>query len=129
MIFREFLYLHKLKGNLRLKPLELEELQRKKLTAIVRQAYENVPFYHKKLRQAGIKPDDIKTLSDMQKIPITTRNELQSSSLKDLVASNVNPNTLIKETTSGSTGIPLTTFFSQKVKDFDRGNSYQTFFL
>jgi len=42
-----------------------------KLKAIIRHAYENVPFYHRKFDRAGIIPDDITSISDLSKIPFT----------------------------------------------------------
>jgi len=59
------------------------------LRAILKHAYENVPFYHKKFKRAGIKPDDIKSFSDLRKVPFTTKFEIQASPLKDVVARNV----------------------------------------
>lgn len=87
--------------------------------ALVRYAYENVPFYHRKFRSVGLKPDDVKTLDDLHKIPVTTKSEIQASLLRDLVAVNVDVDTLIRRTTSGSTGIPLATFADQRVSDFE----------
>lgn len=46
---------------------EKEELQLKRLQETVKIAYENVPFYTKRLDEAGIKPEDIKTLEDIEK--------------------------------------------------------------
>jgi phenylacetate-CoA ligase len=93
-------------------------MQWMKLRAILKHAYENVPFYHKKFRQVGIKPDDIKSFSDLQKVPFTTKFEVQASSFKDIVARNVNIDRCRKTTTSGSTGIPLTVLSDRAAEDF-----------
>ncbi|RLI39757.1 phenylacetate--CoA ligase family protein, partial [Candidatus Bathyarchaeota archaeon] len=58
-----------------LKPSILRKMQNKRLRAIVKHAYSNVPFYHKKFEEAGIKPDDIKSVEDLNKIPLTTKLE------------------------------------------------------
>jgi len=47
---------------------ELKELQLRRLRKAVRDAYEKNEFYHKKLKDAGVSPDDIKTLDDITKI-------------------------------------------------------------
>jgi phenylacetate-CoA ligase len=117
-LFRVAYYLHQLRGNLWLKPSVLRKMQNERLRAIVKHAYDNVPFYHRKFEEAGIKPDDIKTVEDLNKIPLTTKLEIQSKSFQEIIAMNVNPKNLVKNTTSGSTGIPLTTFSDRRVEDF-----------
>jgi phenylacetate-CoA ligase len=52
-------------------------MQVKKLRAIVRHAYENVSFYHSKFRDAGVKPDDVKSVEDLRKMPVTSKTEMQ----------------------------------------------------
>ena len=56
---------------------DLKELQLKRLKNVVRTVYEKNEFYHKKLKDAGIKPDDIKTLDDITKIPFLTKDDLR----------------------------------------------------
>ncbi|MFB0561753.1 MAG: phenylacetate--CoA ligase family protein [Candidatus Lokiarchaeia archaeon] len=59
---------------------ELKKLQEKKALEMVRYAYENSPYYHKKFDEAGIKPDDIKSLDDFyKKMPFTSKHELVTS--------------------------------------------------
>ena len=52
---------------------EKEELQLKRLQETVKLAYENVEFYKKRFDEIGLKPEDIKTLEDIKKIPFTTK--------------------------------------------------------
>ena len=56
---------------------ELKELQLKRLKNVVRTVYEKNEFYHKKLKDAGVGPDDIKTLDDITKIPFLTKDDLR----------------------------------------------------
>jgi len=111
-------YLIGLRRNLHLKPSELRSLQLKNFRALVRHAYQNVAFYHRKFREAGIKPDDIKSFDDVRKIPVTAKFEIQACNPKDVIDCNVAVSSLIKKTTSGSTGIPLTVFVNNRVEDF-----------
>jgi phenylacetate-CoA ligase len=55
---------------------ELLDLQMERLQIVVNQAYSNVDFYRKKFDEAGVTPDDIKTLDDLKRIPFTTRKDL-----------------------------------------------------
>lgn len=56
---------------------EMKELQLEKLKKNVRYVYENVKFYHDKLDELKIKPEDIKTLEDIRKLPMTTKDDLR----------------------------------------------------
>jgi len=58
---------------------EIEELQLKKLKHMVDYCYNNVPMYHEKLGKAGITGDKIKTLSDLQYIPFTTKDDMRDN--------------------------------------------------
>lgn len=56
---------------------EMQALQLKRLQEIVAYAYEKVPFYKKKYDEAGVKPSDIKTLKDIEKLPFVTKADLR----------------------------------------------------
>lgn len=56
---------------------ELEALQLERLQWTVRHAYENVPFYRQRFDEAGVSPDDIRQLSDIEKLPFTTKSDLR----------------------------------------------------
>ena len=115
-----FLYdLYKLERHLRLSTAELEKLQLKQLKATLKHAYDNVHFYHQKLKEANVKPDDVKTTDDMRKIPTTTKIELQSTSRRDLVALGFDSSMLVERMTSGSTGMPLTSLADGKTVDYE----------
>ncbi len=56
---------------------ELDEIQSKRLRALVKYCYEKVPFYKKQFKEANLHPDDIKTKDDITKIPITKKQDLR----------------------------------------------------
>lgn len=58
---------------------EMQALQLKRLQEIVAYAYENVPFYKKKYDEAGVKPSDIQTLKDIEKLPFVTKADLRDN--------------------------------------------------
>jgi phenylacetate-CoA ligase len=116
---RKIWYLHKAMKQQWLKTSELEEIQRKMLRGIIKHAYENVPFYHRKIDSVGIKPDDIKTVDDLKKIPITTKQELRDN-FSNTIAKGVDLNKCDISKTSGSTGIPLTVYYSEKDDDYEK---------
>src|SRR3546814_9031157 len=59
--------------------LELRELQLERLQWTVRHAYENVPLYRRKFTEAGVTPDDIRTLEDVRRLPFTTKDDLRET--------------------------------------------------
>jgi phenylacetate-CoA ligase len=95
------------------------QLQLKKFKRLLFFAYNNVPFFNKKLKNAGLRPEDIRTLDDIGRIPCTTKAELQRTSMNELVATNVNFENCVKNFTSGSTGYPLVTLAGKRTNDFD----------
>ena len=58
---------------------EIEKLQLKRLKDVVRRVYYLSPFYKKKFDEIGIKPDDIKSLKDIQKLPFTKKQDLRDN--------------------------------------------------
>lgn len=58
---------------------EIQALQLKRLQWTVRHAYQNVPMYRTKFDAAGVHPDDLKELADIQKFPYTTKHDLRDN--------------------------------------------------
>lgn len=58
---------------------ELKELQEQKLKELVHYVYQHSPFYRKKFDDAGVKPEDIKTLDDVKKLPFTYKQDLRDT--------------------------------------------------
>jgi phenylacetate-CoA ligase len=57
----------------------LEALQFKRLQQVVERVYHTVGFYRRILDEAGVIPDDIKTLHDIRKLPFTTKQDLRDN--------------------------------------------------
>ncbi|MGW4374938.1 phenylacetate--CoA ligase PaaK [Streptomyces albidoflavus] len=58
---------------------ELRTLQLERLRASLRHAYENVPLYRAKFEEAGVTPDDCRTLDDLARFPFTAKTDLRES--------------------------------------------------
>jgi phenylacetate-CoA ligase len=99
-------------------PSKMEELQTKKLRAILRHAYFSVPFYHRKFDEAGVKPDDIRTVEDLERIPPTTKDEIQRAPIHDILSKSFDPKKCKRDITSGTSGVPLTTYMDKDALDF-----------
>lgn len=112
-------YLYGLTKNLRAENARLRSIQLKRLKAVIKHAYENVPFYHMKFHKAGIKPDDLRSIEDLSRFPETSKTEILSNSLENITARNVDISKCVKRTTSGSTGLPLTVLANKNQIDFE----------
>ncbi|MBL4784969.1 MAG: phenylacetate--CoA ligase [Cohaesibacteraceae bacterium] len=58
---------------------EISSLQLKRMKWSVEHAYMNVPFYQKNFDDAGVHPDDLKTLADLAKFPFTVKKDLREN--------------------------------------------------
>ena len=58
---------------------QIEALQLKRLQATVHRCM-NSPFYKERFEQAGLKPEDIRSLDDLRRIPFTTKKDLRDLS-------------------------------------------------
>ncbi len=58
---------------------EISALQLERMKWSLRHAYENVPFYKTSFDNAGVHPDDLKTLSDLAKFPFTVKADLRDN--------------------------------------------------
>jgi len=58
---------------------KLEELQLERLKCLIQYCIDNVPYYNAKLSKAGITADKIKTLSDIQYIPYTAKDDIRET--------------------------------------------------
>lgn len=91
---------------------EIRELQLKRLKETVKKLYENVPFYQNKFKELKIKPTDIKTLEDIRKLPLTTKDDLRNNSPFGMMATSLD-NCIELHASSGTTGVPVTVCYTQ----------------
>ena len=85
---------------------EMIALQESRLRTIVKYAYDKVPFYKKKFDETGLKPEDIRNIEDIEKIPFTTKDDLRDNYPFDMFA--VPMSEIIElHASSGTTGKPV----------------------
>lgn len=90
---------------------EMEKLQLERLQRIVSRVYERVPFYKSKFDELGLKPENIRSLSDLAFLPFTTKKDLRdnypfglfAAELKDVVRIHASSGTSGKPTVVGYT--------------------------
>lgn len=87
-----------------LPPKELWQRNEQMFLKVFREAYDHSPFYHSLYKNAGIKKENIRSIADLSRLPVITK-EMVKEHGKELLTS---PHwELIKNHTSGTTGTPL----------------------
>lgn len=123
-----FRFLMEARRNQWLKPSELEELQAKRLRVMIKHAYDNTEFYHRKFKDAEIRPEDIRTVEDLKKVPFTTKSEVREYSTGSMLAKGVDMNQCMVTETSGSTGIPTKVVYDTYANDFSKAINLRSHF-
>ena len=91
---------------------QIRAWQDERLAKTVKRVYENVEFYRKKMDEAGIKPEDIRSVDDLHKLPFLTKDDLRDAYPYGLVAAPLSDCVRI-QSTSGTTGRRVVAFYTQ----------------
>ncbi|MCP1603462.1 phenylacetate--CoA ligase PaaK [Pseudomonas citronellolis] len=101
-----------------LDPLEtasLDELRQHQLDRLrwsLKHAYDNVPLYRQRFAEAGVHPDDLKSLDDLAKFPFTGKNDLRDNYPYGMFA--VPQSEIVRlHASSGTTGKPTVVGYTQ----------------
>lgn len=92
--------------------LQLRQLQSERLVKLVKYTYDNVKFYRERMDEAGVKPEDIKSIDDISKLPFMQKKDLRdyyptdtfAAPMKDIVRFHAS---------SGTTGKPIVAGYTQ----------------
>lgn len=95
---------------------EIRKLQLQKLKEQVKYCYENSSFYKQKFDSVGLKPQDIQTLDDLQKIPFTIKNDLRDNYPFGMVTTPLDEIVEI-HASSGTTGNPIVGAYTKNDMD------------
>ncbi len=85
---------------------ELKAYQLEQLKELVQFAYEKVPYYQRSFKEHRIQPSDVKTLEDIQLLPMITKEEVRSH-VDEFIPTGVDRSKLRVWVTGGSSGVPL----------------------
>ena len=95
---------------------EIKKLQEYKLIRQVRYVYEHVEYYRKLMDEKGVKPEDIKCLEDISKLPFLCKDDLREAYPYGMLATDLN-NCVRIHSTSGTTGKRVVAFYTQNDVD------------
>ena len=91
---------------------ELRTIQSEKLVKQVKHVYENVEYYRNLMDEKGVKPEDIKSIDDLHKLPFLTKADLRDAYPYGLLATDLK-NCVRIQSTSGTTGRRVVAFYTQ----------------
>ncbi len=95
---------------------ELEALQLRRLKALVERVYHLVPFYRHKMDELKVKPQDIRSLADLDHLPFTTKQDIRDNYPFGLFAVPMEQIVRI-HASSGTTGKPTPVAYTQRDLD------------
>lgn len=91
---------------------EIKKLQSEKLVKQVKHVYENVEYYRNLMDKKGVKPEDIKGIEDLHKLPFLTKADLRDAYPYGLLGKPLDECVRI-HSTSGTTGKRVVAFYTQ----------------
>jgi len=80
----------------------------RKFSEIANYAYQNVPFYRRLYDSVQVNPADVISYSGIGRLPVVTRQHLRDTPLHDMTAADADLTKCLPDSTSGSTGTPVT---------------------
>ena len=95
-----------------LKPKQLARIQESKLRKIIRYAYRNVPLYRKRFDEARVRPESIRSLDDLAKVPFTVKTDLRDNYPLGLLAVPAD-RLYCLHASSGTTGKPIVVAYTR----------------
>ena len=91
---------------------QLRALQSERLVAQVKNVWDNVPYYQKKMEEKGLEPGDIRGIEDLPKLPFLSKADLRDAYPYGLLARPLSECVRI-QSTSGTTGRRVVAFYTQ----------------
>ncbi len=111
-------HLRELEATQFLPPHEVQELQFRRLRALLQHANDNCPFYRSRFAACGFNPLRLHDLDDLAIVPPLTKEDIRLHAL-DMRARNLPADRILDDKTGGSTGQPLH-FFLDRARFFSR---------
>lgn len=99
---------------------EIEAYRDQKVAEVVRCAYEQVPFYRRRMETAGLVPDDVRSVADLPKLALLEKEDLRRAG-RDILAADFPPRRIRAAATSGATGFPVVNYWSVEAEQREYG--------
>jgi phenylacetate-CoA ligase len=106
---------------------QIDEYQNRKLRELIYHAYNHVPFYRELFQENQLKPEDIQTKKDLERLPIITKDDLKKNKHKWL-ADTLSKKSLILTSSSGSTGEPFQFYKTKHAESFMKATAIRAWY-
>jgi phenylacetate-CoA ligase len=97
-----------------LPPDAIRRLQLERLRRLLDHAYHHVGYYREQWQALGFHPSAVRSLADLRQLPILDRQELRTALHFGLLSDNHRKRAILRISTSGSTGEPLTLYVDRR---------------
>ncbi len=91
---------------------EILRIQNEKIVKQVRHVYDNVKYYRDLMDKKGVKPEDIKSVDDIKKLPFISKDDLREAYPYGFLGTDIK-NCVRIQSTSGTTGKRVVAFYTQ----------------
>mgnify|MGYP003575096473 CR=1 FL=1 len=91
---------------------DIAAYQDERVRELIRHAYATVPYYHDRMRELGLTPEDIRGRADLPKLPVLTKEEVRAN-YERMVSTSAAKRDLVLRHTSGTTGKALHFYYSR----------------
>ena len=91
---------------------EILAIQNEKIVKQVKHVYDNVAYYRKLMDEKGVRPEDIRSVEDIHKLPFLSKADLREAYPYGLLATDLR-NCVRIHSTSGTTGKRVVAFYTQ----------------
>jgi len=107
---------------------KLQAHQERRLRWLLNHAYQNVPLYRALYDEAGFRPEQFRTLADLNRVPMLTKTRVRSVATEGCLARGTDPSRCYEVRTSGSTGAPLRILLSRHDDWWQRVTAWRILF-
>ncbi|MCK2147777.1 phenylacetate--CoA ligase family protein [Marinobacter alexandrii] len=95
---------------------QVRQLQWQRLQELLKYADRHSPYYREVFATCGVKPEDIRTDIDFQRIPVTTKQDIRNHSNR-FISDEYDKTRLVSAKTGGSTGVSLSLYFDEACQE------------
>ncbi|MDW7760457.1 MAG: hypothetical protein SCM96_07450 [Acidobacteriota bacterium] len=95
-------------------PEALNRIRVAKTRRLLIHAFETVPFYRSRFQAAGADPYEFKTMEDLGRFPLVSKEDLRDRAVEDVTSASMDRRRCEQFSTSGATGVPLRSFFDRR---------------
>jgi len=88
---------------------QLDSYRENKLRKLIEHVYRTVPFYRQRMDEASVRPGHIRHMADLSLLPTLSRADVIEH-MPDMISSGVSPSALRRGSSSGSTGVVVTSY-------------------